>query len=504
MEIVILAAGLVIGVIIGFLVVKGQKSSIEARCVMLNEEVTRLGNDNQLLKNDLENIRNEKQQLSTDCQVLNAQKENLEAKIAETIAESDKKCNELKESLAAHNTEMLAAKDAEHQKIIEAQEKRHNEALQNMKQTFGETIQNLKSNLKSVTEDLLKQRQEEFTDINKKNMQGIVDPLNDTIEKMKLAMEGYTEKQNEFTGSMKTNLQTIIQQTESARQSAVELTTALKHDTKMQGDYGEAILDEILSKQGFTEGIHYELQYVMKTDDGKELKGDDGKGLRPDVLFHLDTVRDVIIDSKVNLTDFINFANATTPEERKMHLEKHVKSIENQVKLLSQKNYFKYHKKTNTRMDYVIMFVPISAAWWEALRCKPDLWREAMESNVYIADEQTLFAALRIIKLTWTQIAQMNSQKEIFALVDQMIERVGMFMEHYKAIGDSLDKAKTAYGNGLAKLSPKGQSILTSARNLMEKGGKDATKHPITPFLDVDDIPQLPNPEADKSKTTNE
>ena len=399
-------------------------------------------------------------------------------------------------TIDANNQKLLQAKETEHKAVMAAQEKRHDEAVKSMKQTFAETIDHLKANLKAATEDMLKMRQAEFTDINKQNMQSIVDPLNETIAKMKQAMDGYSKEQNEFSGSMKTSIQAIIQQTETARQSAIELTTALKHDTKMQGDYGEAILDEILSKQGFTEGIHYELQYVMKDEAGRELKGDDGKGLRPDVLFHIDTVRDVIIDSKVNLTDFINFANAETPDERKMHLERHVKSIESQVKLLSQKNYFKYHKKTNTRMDYVIMFVPISAAWWEALRYKPSLWREAMDSNVYIADEQTLFAALRIIKLTWTQIAQVKSQKEIFDLVNQMIDRVGQFMKSYKAIGEAIGKAQEAYDKGYEKLTPGGQSILTTTTNLLKLGGRDSKTNPVAKFIDVDEIPALPEPEG--------
>ena len=399
-------------------------------------------------------------------------------------------------TIDANNQKLLQAKETEHKAVMAAQEKRHDEAVKSMKQTFAETIDHLKANLKATTEDMLKMRQAEFTDINKQNMQSIVDPLNETIAKMKQAMDGYSKEQNEFSGSMKTSIQAIIQQTETARQSAIELTTALKHDTKMQGDYGEAILDEILSKQGFTEGIHYELQYVMKDEAGRELKGDDGKGLRPDVLFHIDTVRDVIIDSKVNLTDFINFANAETPDERKMHLERHVKSIESQVKLLSQKNYFKYHKKTNTRMDYVIMFVPISAAWWEALRYKPSLWREAMDSNVYIADEQTLFAALRIIKLTWTQIAQVKSQKEIFDLVNQMIDRMGQFMKSYKAIGEAIGKAQDAYDKGYEKLTPGGQSILTTTTNLLKLGGRDSKTNPVAKFIDVDEIPALPEPEG--------
>ena len=576
MEFVFGIIGLVVGLVIGILVTRAQKSALEVKTNALSDEVARLKEEIASQKSEMNALVAEKQELATKCEVLATQKDNVEAKareeaekhiqekaaqqeafaqqMASVKEDNEQKCKDQEErhakeiamlndshqrelqsktaehektisaikehhekevntlkasfdesrenwmserrTIDANNQKLLQAKETEHKAVMAAQEKRHDEAVKSMKQTFAETIDHVKANLKAATEDMLKMRQAEFTDINKQNMQSIVDPLNETIAKMKQAMDGYSKEQNEFSGSMKTSIQAIIQQTETARQSAIELTTALKHDTKMQGDYGEAILDEILSKQGFTEGIHYELQYVMKDEAGRELKGDDGKGLRPDVLFHIDTVRDVIIDSKVNLTDFINFANAETPDERKMHLERHVKSIESQVKLLSQKNYFKYHKKTNTRMDYVIMFVPISAAWWEALRYKPSLWREAMDSNVYIADEQTLFAALRIIKLTWTQIAQVKSQKEIFDLVNQMIDRVGQFMKSYKAIGEAIGKAQDAYDKGYEKLTPGGQSILTTTTNLLKLGGRDSKTNPVAKFIDVDEIPALPEPEG--------
>lgn len=526
MEIIIGIIGLAVGLVIGILVAKAQKSALEVKADSLSGEVARLKEELASQKAALDALAAERQALATKCEVLAIQKANVEEKVreeaekhAQDIAVQEaayaKRLDDLKDDYdqkskdiqERHDKEiamvndshqkLLKAKDAEHQTAMEAQEKRHNDAVESMKQTFNETIDHLKANIKAATEDILKLRQAEFTDINRQSMQSIVNPLNETIAKMKQAMDGYSKEQNEFSGSMKTSIQAIIQQTETARQSAIELTTALKHDTKMQGDYGEAILDEILSKQGFTEGVHYELQYVMKDEAGRELKGDDGKGLRPDVLFHLDTVRDVIIDSKVNLTDFINFANAETADERKAYLERHVKSIESQVRLLSQKNYFKYHKKTSSRMDYVIMFVPISAAWWEALRYKPRLWREAMDSNVYIADEQTLFAALRIIKLTWTQIAQVKSQKEIFDLVNQMIERVGQFMKSYTAIGEAIGKAKTAYEKGYEKLSPGGQSILTTTGNLLKLGGRDSKTNPVAKFIDVDEIQALPEPTAE-------
>lgn len=291
---------------------------------------------------------------------------------------------------------------------------------------------------------------------------------------------------------MKANIDTIVRQTEAAQRSATELTTALKHDSKIQGDYGEAILDEILSSQGFTRGIHYDLQYTIKDANARAVKSEDGSMMRPDVVFHLDKVRDVIIDSKVNLTDFINFANAETADERRHWLDKHVASIRNQIRLLSQKNYAKYHAKTRGRMDYVIMFVPISAAWWEALRREPALWREAMEQKVYIADEQTLFAALSIIRLTWTQIAQVENQQQVFDLATEMIDRVGQFMKQYKAIGNSLSAAVEAYAKGEKKLQPSGQSILKTTEKLLKIGCQDSKTNPVSKFLDVDEIEDFP------------
>lgn len=496
-EIVIYAIlALIIGAVIGFLIGRSQgtekASNLKVQCEVLqtklSETIAALQQRIQELKEDaIDDLRQMQESYEREKATLIERFENEKATLVERYE------NEKETLIERYENEKKALVENQ-RRMMEAQEERHQQAVQNLKETFEQTIEHLKTNLKAATEDLLKSRQEEFSDLNMRNMQGIVSPLNETIAKMKEAMEGYSKEQSEFSGTMKSNLDTIIRQTETARQSAEELTTALKHDSKVQGDYGEAILDEILSKQGFTKGVHYEVQYVMKDENDHALKDEEGSGLRPDVIFHLDTVRDVIIDSKVNLTDFINYANAKTPEERKFHLERHVKSLENQVKLLSQKNYSKYHKKTNGRMDYVIMFVPISAAWWEALRAKPDLWREAIDNNVYIADEQTLFAALRIIKLTWTQIAQVNNQKEIFELATEMIDRVGQFMKSYNEIGEALAKAQIAYNKGEDKLTPGGQSILKTADKLLKKGVQDSRKNSVARFLDVDDIEQLPEP----------
>ena len=201
--------------------------------------------------------------------------------------------------------------------------------------------------------------------------------------------------------------------------------------------------------------------------------------MRPDVIMHIDNYRDIIIDSKVSLTDFWDYVNAETEEERQKHLKAHIESVQRHVKELSKKDYSSYIKAPKVRMDYVIMFVSHTGALWTALNAQPDLWRKAMEMNVFIADEQTLFAALKMINLTWTHIAQTENHKQVYELANEILERVGMFMESYEEIGKALKKAQDEFDKGGKKLAPTGQSILQTCGKLKKLGAKQSCKHPI-------------------------
>ena len=218
---------------------------------------------------------------------------------------------------------------------------------------------------------------------------------------------------------------------------------------------------------------------VLKDAAGNVVRTDTGSNLRPDVILHIDNNREIIIDSKVSLTAFMDYVNAETEDERQRHLKAHIESIQKHVKELSKKDYSSYIKAPKVRMDYVIMFVPHTGALWTALNTQPDLWRKAMEMNVFIADEQTLFAALRMVNLTWTHIAQTENHKKVYELANEIIERVGMFMESYESIGKAIANAQRAYDDGGKKLAPSGQSILNSCAKLNRLGAKQSSKHPI-------------------------
>lgn len=408
------------------------------------------------------------------------------------MAEAKAETKEQIESIKAECDKRIAQAKADAEKqcadAMAAQERRHAEATKAQQELFDETMARVTAQVKSATDEMLKQRQREFAESSNSNIEQIVTPLRETIEKMKQTMSDSTLKQTELSSEMKANIENMMRHSAAAKESADELARVFKHRSKVQGDWGERVLDELLTSQGLTQGIHYDIQTTIRDAADNVVRTDTGGNLRPDVIMHIDNNREIIVDSKVSLTAFIDYVNAETEEERQKYLKAHIESIQKHVKELSKKDYSSYIKAPKVKMDYVIMFVPHTGALWTALNAQPDLWRKAMEMNVFIADEQTLFAALRMINLTWTHIAQTENHKKVYELANEIIERVGMFMESYESIGKAIANAQKAYDDGGKKLAPSGQSILNTCAKLNKLGAKQSSKHPIRQIEGATDI----------------
>lgn len=392
--------------------------------------------------------------------------------------------------------ERMKMQEENHKRIMDLIAVSHTKDMAAQEKRFEEIITHLKSEVKATTEELLKQRQKEFEETSHSSLGQIVTPLRETIDRMKQAMQDNTLKQTALSSGLKANIEQMMQQSKAAQQSADELARVFKHGSKVQGDWGETVLDELLEAQGLTRGVHYDTQTVIRDAQGQSVRSADGAVMRPDVILHLDQRREVIIDSKVSLTAFMDYVNEEDEHRKERYLREHVDSLQKHVKELSAKDYSSYIRPPKVRMDYVIMFVPHTGALWTALNAQPDLWRKAMERNVFIADEQTLFAALRIVSLTWTQIVQQQNHEKVYALADEMLDRVGQFMRKYQTIGDALERAHKAYDEAGKKLEPQGQSILQTCRKLEKLGARQSEKNPLPQLLDVDDIAAL-----DKSPT---
>ena len=544
MEIAISIAALIVGCIIGWLAQKSRQQALITQNEMLAKQADEIKNEAQrqlaTVKEEAErrlesakaeaqqNMNNAKaeaqQQLDITKREANERLDAAKAEAQQQLEALKKEASEQLEATKKEASEQLAKTKAEAQQQLEATKKEANDLLAKTKaeaeaqqqkalaekdaawndimkgqeQRFNETMTRMSEQMKNTTADMLKDRQKEFADSSNQQLGQIVNPLRETIDKMKQTMADTTLKQTEMSSVLKDNIERSMQQAMAAKKSAEELANALKHGSKVQGDWGEAVLDELLTSQGLVRGIHYDTQAVIRDAQGNTVHTDDGATLRPDVILHLDQRREVIIDSKVSLTAFLDYANADNEADRQRFLKTHIDSLQKHVKELSTKDYSAYVQPPKVRMDYVIMFVPHTGALWTALNAQPDLWRKAMEQNVFIADEQTLFAALRIISLTWTQIRQAENHEQVYRLANEMLDRVGQFMKKYTAIGKALKTATTAYDDAERKLQPSGQSILQTCAKLQKLGAKQSDKNPLPQLIDIDEVAAIAPPADDQ------
>ena len=544
MEIAISIAALIVGCIIGWLAQKSRQQALITKNEMLTKQADEIKDEAQrqlaAVKEEAErrlesakaeaqqNMNNAKAEAQQQLDIAKREaSERLEATKAEAQQQLEATKKEASEQLTRTKAEALqqlealkreaseqleatkkeasdllaktkAEAEAQQQKALAEKDAAWNDIMKGQEQRFNETMARMSEQMKNATADMLKDRQKEFADSSNQQLGQIVNPLRETIDKMKQTMADTTLKQTEMSSVLKDNIERSMQQAMAAKKSAEELANALKHGSKVQGDWGEAVLDELLTSQGLVRGIHYDTQAVIRDAQGNTVHTDDGATLRPDVILHLDQRREVIIDSKVSLTAFLDYANADNEADRQRFLKTHIDSLQKHVKELSTKDYSAYVQPPKVRMDYVIMFVPHTGALWTALNAQPDLWRKAMEQNVFIADEQTLFAALRIISLTWTQIRQAENHEQVYRLANEMLDRVGQFMKKYTAIGKALKTATTAYDDAERKLQPSGQSILQTCAKLQKLGAKQSDKNPLPQLIDIDEVAALAPPAEDQ------
>ena len=429
---------------------------------------------------------------SEAAKTLEETKEEAAKQLEETKTESAKQLQQTKAEAAKTLEETKAEIGKQKAEELATRDKAHKEAMDALQARFDETIAKVSAQMKSETSQMLKDRQKEFSETSNQSIGQIVNPLKENIAELKKAMEEGNKEQAERNGEMRERIKSLMEHSDAARKSADELAAAFKHGSKVQGDWGETILEELLSSQGLTKGVHFETQAVIRDSSGKPVKNADGGIMRPDVILHLDERREVIIDSKVSLTAYVDYVNAENEADRQSCLKAHLESIRKHVKELAAKDYSNYVQPPKVSAGCVIMFVPNMGALWTALNAEPDLWRRAADQNVYIADEQSLYAALKIVRLTWTQVAQAQNHEKVYELANEMIDRVGIFMERYEALGKALNKASEEYEDGKKKLVPGGQSIINTSGKLIKLGAKNSDKHPIKALQDIDEIPSLP------------
>ena len=402
----------------------------------------------------------------------------------EDRAEKEMMYSELKERAIAverENRDLLALKESQGKELELLHQQMEQERAERSRD-LQKQLELVKEQLSTTTQEMLRQRTADLHQANAQQMGAIIDPLKETIREMKSSMDSSRDQNNKNTAALGEQIKQMLASAQNIGQKADHLADALRNESKVQGNWGETILSELLQNQGLKEGVHYDVQTALRDDRGDLLLHEEtGSKMIPDVVLHYPDNKDVVIDSKVSLTAFLDYMEADSEDHRKEALGRHLASMHQHVKELSRKNYSSYIKNGHQSLDYVIMFVPNESALQLALLNDTHLWRDAFDKGVFITSEQNLIAALRMIQLAWTQELQHQNQERVYELANTLVDRVSDFTERFDKLGEGITSLQRQYEESRKKLNTGRQSLLGPARQLVELGAKENPKRPLPP-----------------------
>ena len=393
-------------------------------------------------------------------------KASYEKHIAELKSSQDTQIAELK---ASHDKQLAQVKDAA-DKQIEALRQMNREQVDNQLKLIREQMQ-------TTSEEVLKRRQDELGERNREQVSKIIDPLQQSLKNMQEAFDKSKEQQNEALTRLDETIKINMQKSAALGETADRLTRALTGEVKVQGNFGELKLKQLLEDLELKEGEQFDTQETLKDKAGKLAKGDDGKGLIPDFILHFPNNRHVVVDSKMSLTDYERYMNAEdgTPEKTE-YLKSHIASVRAQVKRLAKKEYTKYLPNGYNKLNFAIMYVPIEGALNLALLNDSTLWREAYDEGVMILGPQTMYMNLRVLEMMWTQVRQLSNQQAMMDAANTVIDRVQDFGVRFLDVESSMNDTIKKMSKLKITTADSGASIITAARNLLKAGAKENKK----------------------------
>ena len=380
------------------------------------------------------------------------------------------------QALATKQTLLQESKLQLSQKELELKyEKEKNETIrQQADEKLAEQIKFLQAELTNTTQKLLDIRSEKLEQTNKAQMSSIIDPLKETISKLEKEMKDTQTQHGNTTTRLEQSIKNLVEKTESIGNRADRLVETLLYQPKSQGDWGELVVKEMLESQGLKEGIHYVYQPTLRDEKGQTLRNEDtNKLMRPDFILHLDEKEDVIIDSKMTITSYDNYVHAKTDDEREIYAKEILTSIHNHINELRRANYSAYIENGRKSADFVFMFIPNEGAMQVALAHEKNLWRDTfLKDRIFIVSEMNLYAALRIVNVTWRQIEQNKSYAKVFQTVGLLLDRLNGFIEKFGKIEKGLQQATKAYEEANHQLMVGSRSVLDTGYRLRDMGVK--------------------------------
>ena len=441
-------------------------------------------------KEDFENrLRRQKEQHDV---LLADHKTSYEKQIAELRISYDRQVAELRDNF---NTQLAQTKESAEKQI---------EALKTMnREQVDSQLKLIKEQMQTTSEEVLKRRQDELGERNKEQVSKIIDPLQESLKDMQEAFNKSKLQQNEALTRLDETIKINMQKSAALGETADRLTRALTGEVKVQGNFGELKLKQLLEDLELKEGEQFDTQETLRDKAGRSARGDDGKGLVPDFILHFPNNRHVVVDSKMSLTDYERYMNAAdgTPEKSE-YLKAHIASVRAQVRRLARKEYTKFLPDGYNKLNFAIMYVPIEGALNLALLNDDTLWREAYDEGVMILGPQTMYMNLRVLEMMWTQVRQLKNQQVMIDAANQVIDRVQDFGVRFMDVETSMNDTIKKMTKLKITTADSGPSIITAARKLLKAGAKENQRKKTLAemdesiYIESDDAPLLAHHQA--------
>lgn len=353
--------------------------------------------------------------------------------------------------------------------------------LQTLREMNSRQVENqlelIREQMRTTSESVLKARQEELGERNREQVSRIIDPLQKSLKDMEQALNTSKEQQKEALTRLDETIRLSMERSASLGETADRLTRALTGEVKVQGNFGELKLRQLLEDLELREGEQFDTQETLRDKIGRLARGDDGKGLVPDFILHFPNNRHVVVDSKMSLTAYERYMNTEDGDpEKSAFLRAHINSVKAQVRRLSKKEYTRYLPEGYNRLSFAIMYVPIEGALNLALLNDTSLWREAYDEGVMILGPQTMYMNLRVLEMMWTQVRQLKNQQAMMDAANTVIDRVQDFGIRFQEVESSMSDTVKKMARLRITTADSGASIITAARNLLKAGAKENKK----------------------------
>ncbi|MBR1521233.1 MAG: DNA recombination protein RmuC [Bacteroidaceae bacterium] len=434
-EIIYMIVGASVGVAIGWLIANSRKKDVESSLMLAQQQ-----------------LKTEQERAASEAQMLRQQSETEKAALKEQMS-SEAKIR---------------------QEQFDAQQRA-------MKEQFGEQLKTVQEQFQNLATKVLDQTTDKLKTQNVESMQTLTNPLRQHIDELQKAIHNTNAETAKQTASLSEQLKSMAEQTTKINETATHLTNVMKGGNKIQGNWGEMTLKNLLESQGLVEGRDFDLQQTITDEHGNlVLNEDSGARMVPDAILHYPNNEDVIIDAKMSIDAYAKYVETDDETQRKMLAREVVKSVREQFKKLSAKEYSRYVKAPRTTVDFVIMYIPYEGALQLALATEPGLWNEAFNKKIFITGQQNLMAILTMIHAAWRQYLQNENEKQVFVMAEELLRRVGAFIKEFDTLKEHIRRASDDCASLEAKYDGR-MGIVQKANQLKKLGVKENVKYPIPP-----------------------